>query len=152
MNRRDFLKAVGVATGGAMVAGCEPKKGTHKAIAPLFPPPDGILPGEPYHLRPHARGPAVSGITPHCRWSAHQAGGHSGHPVNDGALCARGQDRYRALQSAPQRSRCGKDGSGWKESSGKRPMTRFPRGARGKGERQKELLSLRRTTVPFRAE
>ncbi|GIV82886.1 MAG: hypothetical protein KatS3mg051_2240 [Anaerolineae bacterium] len=41
MNRRDFLKAVGVVSGGAVVAGCEPKKGTYKAIAPALPPTGG---------------------------------------------------------------------------------------------------------------
>jgi len=118
MNRRDFLKAVGAATGGAMVAGCEPKKGTHKAIAPLFPPPEGILPGEPYHLPTTCTEcPAGCGITATLIDGVPiKLEGTPGHPVNDGALCARGQASLSRLYN-PRRigKPLRKDGSGWKE-------------------------------------
>jgi len=106
MNRRDFLKAVGAATGGAVVAGCEPKKGTYKAISPLFPLPEGRIPGEPYYIRTTCTEcPAACGVSVRMIDGVPlKLEGTPGHPVNDGSLCIRGQAAITRLYN-PRRIR-----------------------------------------------
>ncbi|MEJ5297720.1 MAG: 4Fe-4S dicluster domain-containing protein [Armatimonadota bacterium] len=119
MNRRDFLKAVGVVSGGAVVAGCEPKKGTYKAIAPLFPLPEGRAPGEPYYIRTTCTEcPAGCGVTVRVIDGVPiKLEGTPGHPVNDGSLCVRGQAGITRLYNPRriQKPMRRKGADGWEE-------------------------------------
>ena len=46
MDRRGFLKLVGLATGSSLVAGCDLERNSEKLIPYLVPPEDGKIPGD----------------------------------------------------------------------------------------------------------
>jgi len=90
LDRRDFLKLVGAGAGAAAAAGCsEP---VHKLI-PYVIQPETITPGIPVYYASTCREcPAACGIHVKTREGRPiKLEGNPAHPVNQGALCARGQ-------------------------------------------------------------
>lgn len=102
MNRRDFIKLLGTATGSTLVASCGVQRGTEKLIPYLVPPEDGLIPGQPLFYRTTSTEcPEHCGMMvkvhekpiPNNRYGRFpvKLEGAPGHPINDGTLCIRGQ-------------------------------------------------------------
>ena len=114
MQRRDFIKILGLASGTAVMESCGAKKGAEKLIPHVIPPEIDIFPsGAIYFNTTCTECPA------HCGLSAkvvekqinNQLGrypikleGIAGHPINDGKLCMRGQSSLTRLYH-PERLR-----------------------------------------------
>ncbi len=94
MNRRDFMKFLGMASSATVLASCGVEKSTEKIIPMLVPPTDpDYLPGEPM-FRNTVCGECNAGCGVTARmvdFNVIKLDGTEGHPVNDGALCMRGQ-------------------------------------------------------------
>ena len=108
MKRRDFIKLLGATTGTALVASCGVQKGTEKLIPHVIPPEDGLAPGQPYFYNSTCTEcPANCGLTvkvhekltTNNRYERYpvKLEGLSGHPINDGTLCIRGQSSLTRL-------------------------------------------------------
>src|SRR3989304_5951642 len=92
IKRRDFLKILGVVGGtAAITGGCSPEP--VEKIIPYVIPPDTIIPGIPKWYASTCREcPAGCGILVKNREGrAIKIEGNPLHPVNQGALCLRGQ-------------------------------------------------------------
>jgi len=99
MDRRDFLKMVGVASGTSILAGCNLDRETEKLIPYLVPPEDGVVPGDAvYKPTSCTECPAACGmrVTIKDERPAKLEGLES-HPVGNGALCVRGQASLERL-------------------------------------------------------
>jgi len=92
MDRRDFLKLLGVATGASVAAGCNLDRKSEKLIPYLVPPDDGLIPGEASYSASYCEEcPAHCAVTARIRDGRPvKLDGTKGHPVNS-ALCMRGQ-------------------------------------------------------------
>ena len=93
MDRREFLKLVGVASGTSILAGCDLDRNTEKLIPYLVPPEEGVIPGEAVH-KPSTctECPAACGLSVTIKDNRPtKLEGLARHPLNDGALCVRGQ-------------------------------------------------------------
>jgi len=91
MNRRDFLRTLGVTGAGAFLVGCE--QGPTKMYSRVVPTDDNVLPGEALSIPTTCTEcPAACGIIAKIR-NGHpvKLEGNPLHPANRGALCARGQ-------------------------------------------------------------
>jgi molybdopterin-containing oxidoreductase family iron-sulfur binding subunit len=102
MNRRDFLRILGLAGGTAALA-CQGKP-PEKLIPALVPPEDGVLPGEAKWVPTICTEcPAGCGLLARVRegWPV-KLEGNPEHPVNRGALCIRGQASLSRLYN-PER-------------------------------------------------
>ncbi|MCZ6767561.1 MAG: 4Fe-4S dicluster domain-containing protein, partial [bacterium] len=91
MNRRDFVRLMGLATGATFLDSCT---GNDEKIIPyLVPPDDGTIPGvASYTQTSCTECPAGCGVS--AKVMDYQVGkleGLDGHPINGGALCMRGQ-------------------------------------------------------------
>lgn len=93
MNRRIFMKLVGGASGATVATSCGVDKGTEYLIPYLVPPEKEIIPGQAvYYSSTCTECPAGCGLSVKVRdGSPVKLEGLKGHPVNDGALCVRGQ-------------------------------------------------------------
>ena len=107
MQRRDFVKILGLASGAAVMQSCGAKKGAEKLIPHVIPPEVEIFPsGAVYFNTTCTECPA------HCGLSAKvvekqfnnklgrypiKLEGIAGHPINDGKLCLRGQSSLTRL-------------------------------------------------------
>ena len=93
MDRREFLGLLGLASGASLLAGCDLTRKSEKLIPYLVPPDDGILPGDATYVATSCTEcPANCGMTARIRDARPvKVDGAAGHPVNDGALCIRGQ-------------------------------------------------------------
>jgi Fe-S-cluster-containing dehydrogenase component len=93
MDRRSFMKVVAGASGAAAAGSCGADKGTEYLIPYLVPPEKEIIPGEPiYYNTTCTECPAGCGMSVKVRdGSPVKLEGIAGHPINDGALCVRGQ-------------------------------------------------------------
>jgi molybdopterin-containing oxidoreductase family iron-sulfur binding subunit len=93
MNRRDFVQLMGLATGASAISSCGLERQTDKIIPYLVPPDDGVIPGQAvYQSTTCMECPAGCGIS--AKTVDYRVGkleGIKGHPINDGALCMRGQ-------------------------------------------------------------
>ncbi|MHC5040438.1 MAG: molybdopterin dinucleotide binding domain-containing protein, partial [Planctomycetota bacterium] len=100
MRRRDFLKLAGLAAASAM--GCSRRS----KLLPYLHPPEDIVPGVPTWYATTCREcPAGCGILAKCREGRPiKLEGNPDHPVNRGALCARGQAALHGLYH-PERLR-----------------------------------------------
>jgi Fe-S-cluster-containing dehydrogenase component/anaerobic selenocysteine-containing dehydrogenase len=100
MHRRDFIKLMGIATGGSLVSSCGFRK-PEKLIPYLVPPEEEIVPGiAVYYKTTCSECPAACGLTAKVHDKVHanahklfptKLEGVAGHPINDGTLCMRGQ-------------------------------------------------------------
>jgi molybdopterin-containing oxidoreductase family iron-sulfur binding subunit len=90
MDRRNFFKLVGVSSAAAAAAGCG--KAT-EAILPYVVPPPHLVPGVPTYFATVCREcPGGCGVVARNREGrVVKLEGNPDHPVNQGALCARGQ-------------------------------------------------------------
>ena len=93
MDRREFLGLLTLASGASLLAGCDLTRKSEKLIPYLVPPDDGIIPGEATYVATSCTEcPAHCGITARIReYRPVRVDGLAAHPVNDGALCMRGQ-------------------------------------------------------------
>jgi anaerobic selenocysteine-containing dehydrogenase/Fe-S-cluster-containing dehydrogenase component len=90
LDRRDFLKLVGVGAGAAAAAGCSEKV---EKLIPYVVQPEEITPGVPVYYASTCREcPAACGLHVTTREGRPiKLEGNPLHPVNQGKLCARGQ-------------------------------------------------------------
>ncbi len=96
MERRDFLKVLGVAGAGATAAGCA---GEPERLIPYLVQPEEIVPGVSTMYRTTCREcPAGCGMTVRTREGrAIKAEGSAASPISHGKLCARGQASLHGL-------------------------------------------------------
>ncbi|MFQ5510454.1 MAG: 4Fe-4S dicluster domain-containing protein [Candidatus Krumholzibacteriia bacterium] len=93
MNRRDFVRLMGLAGGASALTSCGLERQTEKIIPYLVPPDDGVIPGVATYTNttctecPAGCGASVKTVD----YRAGKLEGVASHPVNDGALCMRGQ-------------------------------------------------------------
>jgi len=93
MNRRDFVRLVGWASGASLLGSCDLTRDTEKLIPYLIPPDDGVIPGKAvYYSTTCTECPAGCGISARVvDRRLTKLEGIETHPVNAGALCVRGQ-------------------------------------------------------------
>jgi molybdopterin-containing oxidoreductase family iron-sulfur binding subunit len=93
MNRRDFLKFVGMASSATVLASCGVEKSSEKLIPMLVPADEDYLPGEAiFKSSTCTECPANCGISVKMvEFNPIKLEGIEKHPLNDGALCIRGQ-------------------------------------------------------------
>ena len=94
MKRRDFLKFVGLASSATVLASCGVEQSTLKILPRMEPISDpDYLPGESmYRHTTCTECPVNCGATVRLvDFDPKRVDGLKGHPVNDGALCVRGQ-------------------------------------------------------------
>jgi molybdopterin-containing oxidoreductase family iron-sulfur binding subunit len=103
-DRRDFLKSLGI-IGGTAVAACNPMAPEEMLSAYLAPPVE-MVPGVAAHFATVCRAcPAGCGLVVRTREARPvKLEGNPAHPVNRGALCARGQALIQGLYG-PRRVR-----------------------------------------------
>ena len=105
VKRRDFLKVLGATGAGATMIGCSSER--VEKLIPYFVSPDQTVPGVSTYYASTCRECAAScGIIAETRdGRTIKLEGNPDHPVNRGALCAKGQaalqglynpDRYRS--------------------------------------------------------
>jgi molybdopterin-containing oxidoreductase family iron-sulfur binding subunit len=101
LDRRDFMKLVGTASGAAALTGCDLDRSTEKLIPYLIPPEDGVIPGDAVHVATTCTEcPAACGVTARVRDErAVKVDGAPEHPAG-GALCVRGQAAINRLYHA----------------------------------------------------
>lgn len=114
MQRRDFIKILGLASGAAVMESCGAKKGAEKLIPHVIPPEIEIFPsGAVYFSSTCTECPAHCGISAKVveKTFNNRIGrypikldGIAGHPINDGKLCMRGQSSLTRLYH-PERLR-----------------------------------------------
>jgi molybdopterin-containing oxidoreductase family iron-sulfur binding subunit len=97
LQRRDFLKLVGATTVATTFPGCGIKQ--PKSLIPYLIPEENITPGKSvWYASVCQECPAGCGISVRVREGrAVKVEGNSLHPVNNGALCARGQASLHGL-------------------------------------------------------
>ena len=97
IKRRDFLKVLGATGAGAALTGCAPQS-TEKLI-PYLIPPDNSVPGvASWYATVCRECPAGCGMLVRTREGrAVKVEGNPDHPVNQGALCVRGQASLQGL-------------------------------------------------------
>jgi anaerobic selenocysteine-containing dehydrogenase/Fe-S-cluster-containing dehydrogenase component len=113
MERRDFLKVLGVAGAGAAVAGCTTEA---ERLIPYLVQPEEIVPGTATWYRTTCREcPAGCGMSVRTREGrAVKAEGNPGSPISYGRLCSRGQASLHGLYD-PDRipQALLREGDGW---------------------------------------
>jgi Fe-S-cluster-containing dehydrogenase component/formylmethanofuran dehydrogenase subunit B len=114
VKRREFLKVLGVTTAATAVAGCSEKTGK---LIPYLESPDQTVPGvSTYYATTCRECAAACGIIAETRdGRVIKLEGNPDHPLNHGALCARGQSALQGLYN-PDRLRAPmmREGNTWK--------------------------------------
>ena len=125
MKRRTFLKVLGASSAAAATAGCSPEP-TAKLI-PYLVQPDQTVPGvSTYYATTCRECAAACGVIAETRdGRAIKLEGNPAHPLNRGALCARGQSALQGLYN-PDRFRGPmiRQGGGWQSISWDDALTR----------------------------
>ena len=101
MDRRDFLKILGITSGTAVISSCGVDKANEKIIPHVIPPEEEVYPGKAlYYNTTCTECPASCGVQATVKEKVYhetrglyptKLEGITDHPINDGALCARGQ-------------------------------------------------------------
>jgi anaerobic selenocysteine-containing dehydrogenase len=93
MDRREFLKMLGIASGTSVLAGCNLDRETEKLIPYLVPPEDAVPPGDPTYVHSTCTEcPANCGLSVTVKEGRPtKLEGLPSHPLSDGRLCVRGQ-------------------------------------------------------------
>jgi molybdopterin-containing oxidoreductase family iron-sulfur binding subunit len=93
MDRRDFLKMIGIASGTSVLAGCNLDRKSEQLIPYLVPPEDGVVPGDATYVPSTCTEcPANCGMSVTVKEKRPtKLDGLEPHPVGNGALCVRGQ-------------------------------------------------------------
>ena len=136
--RRDFLKLVGIGLAGT-AAGCA--QAPSNKLIPYLVAPQDILPGIPYFYASTCREcPAGCGTLVKTREGrAIKIEGNPEHPVNRGALCARGQASLQGFYDADRiKGPMVRDGGTWKPVTWDEGLQRAGqalKGARASGKR-----------------
>ena len=101
MDRRDFLKILGITSSTALISSCGVDKANEKIIPYVIPPEEEVYPGKALYLNTTcSECPANCGMQVRINEKVYhdvrslfptKLEGIEGHPINDGALCARGQ-------------------------------------------------------------
>ena len=104
VKRREFLKILGVGTAATTVLGCSSEK--VEKLIPYLVSPDHTVPGvSTYYATTCRECPTACGVIAETRdGRTIKLEGNPGHPVNRGALCARGQAALQGLYN-PDRYR-----------------------------------------------
>ncbi len=114
VKRREFLKVVGTSTVAVAAIGCAEKTGN---LIPYLSSPDETVPGvSSYYATTCRECAAACGVIAETRdGRVIKLEGNPAHPLNRGALCARGQSALQGLYN-PDRLRVPlvRDGSAWK--------------------------------------
>jgi anaerobic selenocysteine-containing dehydrogenase/Fe-S-cluster-containing dehydrogenase component len=153
LNRRDFLKIIGLA-GTTAAAGCSSESG--RTLIPYIIPPEEIIPGEATWYASTCREcPAGCGLLAKNRdGRVIKVEGNPLHPINQGRLCARGQasvqgfynpDRIRGPLKRTARGRL--DPITWKEAENLLGQKVREIADKGKGERIAFITQLTRGTL-----
>jgi molybdopterin-containing oxidoreductase family iron-sulfur binding subunit len=97
LNRRQFLKVLGVTGAAATVEGCS--RGGHQKVIPYLIPREELKPGVNVEFATVCREcPAGCGMIASVRdGRCHKVEGNPDHPVNRGKLCMRGQSAVQGL-------------------------------------------------------
>ena len=97
MKRRDFFKVAGLSGAGVAAAGCSPDP--VEDLIPMLVPPDDTVPGVPYNFASLCQECAAQcGVIVKTREGrAIKVEGNPNHPMNQGALCAKGHASLQAL-------------------------------------------------------
>jgi molybdopterin-containing oxidoreductase family iron-sulfur binding subunit len=101
MDRRDFLKVLGLTSGTAVISSCGVDKANEKIIPYVIPPEEEVYPGKAlYYNSTCTECPAGCGVQVTVKEKVYddmrdlyptKLEGIEDHPINEGALCARGQ-------------------------------------------------------------
>ena len=101
MDRRDFLKILGLSTGAAAVSSCGVDKANEKIIPYVIPPEEDVYPGKPLFINTTcSECPVNCGMQVRVNEKVYnlertllptKLEGIEGHPINNGTLCSRGQ-------------------------------------------------------------
>ncbi len=107
MQRRDFIKILGLASGATLLESCGSKKGVEKLIPHVIPPEVEIIPGQSIFIPTTCTEcPANCGVSARVTEKVFnqvrgrypiKLEGISKHPLNDGKLCIRGQSSLTRL-------------------------------------------------------
>ncbi len=117
LQRRDFLKLVGLGVAGSAAAGCSPPA---EKLIPYLVPPQDILVGVPYWYASTCREcPTGCGTLVKAREGrAIKIEGNPAHPVNRGGLCARGHAALQGLYDPDRlKSPMQKENGAWRTIS-----------------------------------
>jgi molybdopterin-containing oxidoreductase family iron-sulfur binding subunit len=128
VKRREFLKVLGATSAAVVAAGCSEDTG---GLIPYLVSPDQTVPGvSTYYATTCRECSAACGVIAETRdGRAIKLEGNPDHPVNHGALCARGQSALQGLYNPDRlRSPMVNDGGAWKPITWDDALTRLSQG------------------------
>ncbi len=159
MDRRDFLKILGITSGTMMVSSCGVDKASEKIIPYVIPPDEDVYPGNPLFLNTTCTEcPANCGMQVEINEKVYhdvrslyptKLEGIEGHPLNEGTLCMRGQAGLFRLYSPDriQRTMMRHDQGNFRVATWKEALTRIEEGLnRAKQDGKKNAYFSGRTT------
>jgi molybdopterin-containing oxidoreductase family iron-sulfur binding subunit len=91
LDRRDFLKVVGLSAGAAVTSACQEPV---EKVIPYLVQPEEIVTGSPYYFAPAASAQSAARSTSR-REGAIKVDGIRARPIGRGASCVRGQASWR---------------------------------------------------------
>jgi len=117
MNRRFFIRLLSLFSGSTLLSSCGSEREQKEMISYLVPLEEGVVPGKPlWYAATCTECPAGCGVRVRVRegWPV-KLEGTPGHPINDGALCVRGQaSLWRLYHPERFRNPLWRDGNGFR--------------------------------------